>query len=1460
MTLHRTLFSWLLLFLFGFSSTLFAGFTEVKLRLPQYSVIDALQDKQGYLWLATGTGLARYDGYNLKVYQQQVDDKNSLPANLLMALFEDNQENLWVGTANGIARLNKETDQFKRYLTTIGATESDFNAFQVFYQTPEGVLLVGGRNGLFRYDALADAFFEITYKDQSIGVVWRVAEQQGEIWIASDSGLAVLDAEWQVSIKASEPVQDWIVHDESLWLSSGSWQSPYVYALDHAPVLQWPNFRRFFRDASGQAWTYGEAGLAKLLSNGELSWQFVDMEVFHLHETAQGELLISGNKGVYRFDSIAAYWQAIPIKTINKQNPVERLFETHDGTVFAVQGQGGLARWVPTAQKFVHYQPPLLQAYDSRGNNVVRHVYEQLTADGKILWLSTRQVAKKLFLTADDKEIAKTELFELPVADKSYVNFHAVQPLASKQILVATARGLYWLNEETGFYTFAELNALLPLSTAQQSLVEHAEVFQFYKDETCLWLLTNAGFGCASLDAMDIHHWFSSDEYPFLKNNNLHNAFRAKDGALWLSGTNGVIRFDPTKVSFQHFSHDPSDSNSLAHNWVHGVWQTANDTFWLATREGGLNRLIWQENQPTQWQRFGRKDGLPSEVIYGILGDESGWLWLSTSQGIVRIHSETYEVRAYQPEDGVQSDEFNFSVMHVGQNGRLYFGGINGVNGFNPPEVVDNAVTPIIRLASWAIHDKAELISDVLSVPISLAYNQNHLSFDYVGLHFADPGRITYQYWLEGADVGWVDAGIDRSARYGALKPGQYHFWVKAANPDAVWSEPVLLKSFIIKPHPLLSPWAWACYLFLLLTFLWMYKRFRDATEYSLRLKVAQGVAREAALGHHLRVQFEHTIHEMRTPLMRLATHAERSSETLSKLTISPQTISLNNALKAMLQAQQELQLLVENQQRLEELKLRYEHHPVAIAGNIAVTSECMRLKHYADEKCIEFSWQLEDIYLQLIPGVLELITAHLVGNAIKYCQKGACIEVSLTACKTLALLTVKDNGSGIKPDDLPNIFIRHYRGAGAENIPGKGEGLFLVKTCVDNAGGYIEVESKAEQGSCFKVLLPLAQQQFASEAKLSAAVNGVVAEEGGYKAAHVEINVAEECALTSERQAIVPSSTEVSAIAKTIKNKELIGVTSFKVLLVEDNQGLREDLITLLSAHYQCVAASSAQEGMALAKQYLPDVILSDVMMEQKNSGLILLEYLKNTLETSHIPVVLLTALADQQSQLKGYQYQANAYLTKPASDAAILACVATQLAQSARLTMAVRAAIKQERLLAMAKGDRVKVEDTVAVVQAHSAKRSRQNEAINANSTEQLVADSALVSAKNKANAVRVPTPDADIFTAKLQGVFSSCYNQPNVKVADIAKAFYKSESELQRKCKDYTGESVAALLQKYRYQQACKLLSQHSPQFSIEQVAEQSGFGTVRTMQRTFNQLSGQSPLQFRQQHEGKRFEYN
>ncbi|MDP5137339.1 ATP-binding protein [Rheinheimera baltica] len=1367
-----------------------AAFSEVQLRLPQYSVIDALEDKSGYLWLATGTGLVRYDGYSLITYLKQVDDNHSLPANLVTALFEDNLSQLWLGTANGIARFVPQSNNFIRYLHKPDATERDDNSYLAFWQTESGLLLAGGRNGLFYFHAANNRFEELLLNGKSVLGVWKIAQQQGAVWIASDSGLMQLDEQLSLSLIEAEPVRDWIKLEEQLWVASGSAQKPVIRLLGTNTVVEQPGLRRFYRDASDRVWAFGEAGLVQLQTDGTVKWSFQQAEVFALMQTRSGDLLLGGNRGIYRYHGAEQGWQAMVQSATNKQNPVDRLFETADGTVFAVQGQSGLLRWVPTATKFAHYQPPLLQQFDSRGNNVVRHIYETEENQATVLWLSTRAVAKKLTLNADNTAIVSTDMFQLPVADSSYVDFHAIQPLQSNKLLVATAKGLYWLDPHSGDYTFATLNEQLPPSRQPYGLAANAEVFNFYLDDKCLWLLSDAGLGCAERDGSGIKYWFDTTTYPAFADNRLYSTYTAWDGALWLSGTKGVSRFNPADNSIVHFQHQPGNANALAHNWVHGVWQTGIDTYWVATREGGVNKLIWQPGQPAVWQRFGRQQGLPSDVIYGILGDNAGWLWLSTSQGLVRIHSETLEVRAYQPEDGVQSDEFNFSVMHLGQSGRFYFGGINGVNGFLPEQVQDNRVAPIVRLAAWAIHDRAVPLANANENTFALAHHDNHLSFDYVGLHYADPARITYQYKLAGVDKLWVQAGTDRHARYGALKPGHYQFWVKAANPDGVWSEPALLKTFIIRPHPLLTPWAFGCYALFVLALLLWYKRFRDSTEHSLRLRVQQGVAREAALSHHLRVQFEHTVHEMRTPLMRLASHSEHSLALLPDLTTTlekPTLDKLGRSLQIISTAQAELQQLVDNQQKLEELKLQYGQQPVAIAAVAVLQAECSRLQHYAAEQNINLSWHSDELQLWLIPGFLELIVSQLLGNALKYCPAGSSVSLSLKQTQQHALLQVEDNGPGIAPADLAHIFIRHYRSASSENIAGNGEGLFLVKTCVEIAGGRITVENLPAGGCRFCVFLPLATTETTSEAVKQSYT-------GSAKS---------------------PSTfTQADGFTAPQLPSDVTG--QHKVLIVEDNDGLREDLMQLLSPQYHCTCASSLTDAMTLAITLLPDVILSDVMMQQKDSGLQLLASLKSTLQTSHIPVVLLTALGDQHSLARGYQYQASAYLTKPASNAAILACIATQLAQNARLTQAVRHALQQNP-----------------------------QEATATNTT---AADAAV----NAAPKPEQENDNARLFSAKLQGVLSSCFMQPELKVADIARAFYKSESELQRKCRSFTGMSVSAVLQQYRYQQVCKLLLQSSPRLSIEQIAEQCGFGSARSLQRVFKQLYGNSPQHYRQQH--------
>ncbi len=1355
-----------------------ADFRYLDLRLPQNSVLDILQDQQGYIWLATGTGLARYDGYRLQTFLHNPDDPNSLSQNLILKLLQDSDGNIWIATNNGISRY-RDGEGFRRYLFQPGATEqSSSHRFETLYIDPNGQLWAGSVQGLFWYNAAADQFIAVTLPAAISATVHKIRwqDKDNSLWFSGSFGLARLQPDTMQTelLYGQHWVSDWL-HDnqQRLWLSIGNPHIPgsslllqFASVLPNTTPLQYQtDVYSFRRDSHGQHWGYGHNSLFRILPDGQLRhYQLSEGNhlVYGWLETADGQLLVTANKTVYRYRREADDFIAMTIAAKATFNNVDRLFQTSDGTVLLSTGQSGLYQWAPYARKFQHIIAPEQQLAAQLPFMAGLHVVRLILEEPEQLWLGSG--SGHLLRARPVPQHGQTDAdWQSYLTPDRMVSVHSLYRTGSGRLVLGKSDGLYQWDDISQQFNLSPLQAVLPQNISHwPAPTPVAQVLDIKQDQHCLWLATNAGLGCADADASRMLRWYDSSQYPAFDNNYLWRIYIARDGALWLASTQGLLRFNPQTAELLQFQHDPANANSLAHNWVHGIWQSADNEFWLATREGGLNRLLWQPGARPQWQRFGIKDGLPTEVLYGILGDDAGMLWLSSSQGIFRFNPKDYSVRAYQLEDGLQSDEFNFSVSHIGPSGRFYFGGVSGINAFFPEQVQDNPVAPRLQLSGLSVNDQPFNLAasgQPLPLQLQLSHQQNHLAFDVLALHYADPARIQYAWQLQGADNDWVQAGTGRQARYGALPPGKYQFWLKAANPDGVWSEPQLMLSLQIKPHPLLSLWAYIGYALLVLAAIWRYKVWRDQTEAYLQSQITQGIGREAALQQHLRLQFEYTAHEMCTPLMRLGTQLSRSHTALSSQNLDAAQLCLQKAETA----QQELQRLIKRQLELEELKLQQGDTAVHLAARPVIDAELQRYRPYAEENGQQLSAELSDATLYAMPGVLELVCSNLLGNAIKYTPPGGQIRLQLGQQPPWLQLTVTDNGPGIPLAEQQKVFLRHYRLAGQQHIAGSGEGLFLIKSCVENAGGQIELHSEPGQGCCFTVRLPCGDASQISTPRHAGRLQPL-------------------------------ADTVLAAAPLPPRHPQRGAIGSETVLLVEDDPGLRDDITDLLTLHYHCLVADSGATGLQLARQHLPDIIISDVMMEQKDSGFSLLAELKSHIDTSHIPVVLLTALNDEQNRYRGMRYQADAYLSKPTSEQAILASLETLLNQCWRLGEHIRRAL-------------------------HSASQQ----------PEQLT--------------------EAECLNAKLQGIFQHIYSSPNARVEDIAAAFGKSRSVLQGMVKQHLATDLKESLRAYRFQQMLSLLQQKTNTCSIEQIAEQCGFGSMRSVQHYFKKRLNMSPQQYR-----------
>jgi signal transduction histidine kinase/ligand-binding sensor domain-containing protein/DNA-binding NarL/FixJ family response regulator len=1327
-------------------------FQKVDVALPQNSVLTMVQDQRDYLWLGTGTGLVRYDGKHSEIFLHDADDPYSLPQNMVHKLLLASDGSLWIGTANGVSQYRE--GRFFNYLQQDGATERSQNFFYSIEEDSAGTLWVAGNDGVYWFDKEQNTFLPLLHQGKQLTRVFKLSKQGSKVFVAGDSGLLAVDSHSKsIEILAAKPVIDWVqLSATQIWLLSGDYSKTQLFkktGQELSFINATGDIQRLFVGVDKTLWLSGNDGLAQLTAEGKIipfelgGKSFGSYAVHDMFNSSHGHVLISSTAGIFSYDTKTKQFVPVSIDDSGLTSVVERFYQLRDGTIWLSTGQSGLYKWSPNAVKFTHYNPEKADSLSSIGGRGVRAVLEEKYQGQHFVWIGTASIIKRLTLAKDGVSVLKTEYFPLSDDAALYLDVHAFFRLADGRFLVSTTEGIVELSAVSNQTRRAPLNDVLKSVEAKAALNEPLHVLDIQRSASCIWITTNAGFGCIADDLSSVLQWYGPSDYPELAGNWLYRMTIARNGDFWLSSTKGLIRFNPLTLYLNMFQ--SGGVNSLSHNWVHGVWQQDDSIFWVATREGGLNKLVLDKDGNANWQRFGRRDGLPSDVIYAVLGDAEGNLWCSSSEGIFRLNPNTWGVRSYKLRDGLQSNEFNFSVSHIGPSGRLFFGGVNGVNAFFPSMVVDNAVAPKVGLVAVTVNEHPLSSAFESAQSFEFTHDQNHLAFFFRGLHFVDPDAVRYSYTLKGVDTDWSSAVAEDYARYGALPAGNYSFWVKAQNPDGYWSDPAKLFEFKILPHPLLTLWALLFYVVTVVFCVSLYVFRQRKKQKWLQQEIVLGVERELGLTRHLKLQFEHTAHELRTPIINLGVRLQMAMEAVA----AGDSQAGQQHLLSVKQRVKDMEDIVSSHLLIEEMKLDANLQITNLAAKPAVERTIARFRALQNTEQQVVS-ELMDVWVKTLPGVIELILSNLLSNALKY---GALnITVSLSSTSESVVLTVTDDGDGIATDDQKLIFLKHYRCLQHENIEGTGNGLFQVKACLDDIGGEIRLHSERGLGAEFVVKLPL-----------------------GLKP-----------------ESWTNHDEKPSISAQEIRNS---GDKCFppKLLLVEDNLQLQESMQQLLSRHYSCSVLNSVEHAFDYIKLHQPELVITDVMMEVPDSGLQLLAQLKNSAETSHIPVVLYSALGDQSSIARGYEMLADVYVTKSSDPEVLLAAVKNVIQQR--------------------------------VIQTRQFSQALQ-----------------LVSNKQSQGG-------NNVIQRKLESIFDKCYTNPSTRLEDIANEFCKSPSQLNRIVKELYGVTAMDALLRYRLEKAKWMLVDHDCLLSVEAISSECGFGSIKTLQRQFQTYLGLSPTEYR-----------
>jgi signal transduction histidine kinase/ligand-binding sensor domain-containing protein/DNA-binding response OmpR family regulator len=1193
--------------------------------LSQNAVYTIHQDTLGYIWFGTKDGLNRYDGHNFKVYRHDPFDTESLSSNYITVISEDSRSILWLGTRNGGLNIfNPSTEQNVRVFLDSRIDKDNPNIeILAIENDSEGNIWVGTKgDGVFKLTPSGDFPYQLNIvqfarqenektglNSNNINCIY--VDNPNTLWLGTDQGLEKFDALTARSeyffIDIRNPSQDEnpfdkqitsVFRDENqnLWLGTltgmvkfNDQDNSYKLVPHKFATYRygWGSITEIIEDNSGFLWLASPAGLMKF-DKSLNSYQYFEHEPFNL-ESLSYNIITS----LY-IDRTGILWAGTPGMGINIYDPKLDRFKTLRREKDAISIYSGFS---------------------------IRSISEDVKGN---LWISSTVL---FYYDHQKKELIN---FENPLADSEEFGNTTVWSMLSAQ------DGTMWFASDEGIFNY-DLNTKIPVHYKHDVSVPHSlpqkSVYDVYEDRhNNIWVATENYLSKLSDQEKGVfksYRYNNSPVYNIQVNPVIH---QDEEGLFWLGTKNGLICFDYENEQFTTYLNDPDDKASLNNNHIKSICADPFEPekfLWIGTDGGGLN-LFDIKNK--KFSHYTVDNGLPNNVIYGILPDETGNLWMSTNKGLSRFNIQAEEFRNYDVMDGLQSNEFNTGAYFRSTKGELFFGGINGLNHFFPEDIRDNPYKPNLVITKIQVqnHRNSDNFQEVEYIdylahsgPVILSHKHDIINFEFASLDFSVPEKNQYAYKLENYNDTWINAGSKNTASFTHLSPGVYTFRVKGTNNDGLWAENEAVVTFNISPPWWLTWWAICIYGIITLSSLLMIRRYelnRLKLKNELMLeKVETDTLRNLdQLKSHF---FANISHEFRTPLTLIIGHAENLFSTIkeSKLKTKLNTIKQNS--QRLLNLINELLDLSKLENGSMELNEK-QYNIVSFLKNLFFSFES-----FSEKKNIQlnFHTELQNLPVVFDQGKMEKIFINLFSNALKFTPANGTINLSLSKSDYDKVeIRLKDTGIGIPEDQLSKIFDRFFQADSSFNreYEGTGIGLSLTKELIELHKGSIQAKSEEGKGTEFIITFPCGKIDVSR------------------KMDENELKMPESFSLKEtliESTSIIP----VTGQAQSNGDREII-------LVVEDNQDVRAYIKENLEENYHILEAQNGNEGFQTANQHLPDLIITDVMMPHTD-GYQFSKEIRGSEKTSHIPIVMLTAKAGMEDKLEGLETGIDAFLTKP-------------------------------------------------------------------------------------------------------------------------------------------------------------------------------------------------------------------
>ncbi len=1196
-----------------------------------------MQDHTGYMWFGTNNGLNRYDGNCMVKYFNETENLNSLKASVIHCIYEDSKSNLWVGTwGGGLSLYNREQDNFITYMHESGNERSlGNNDIWSIYEDSNGNLWICTQKGLDRFDYETQTFekhlddLDITVESADLrhSAFTSITEgPDGFLWISLlRNGVLMYDPEARKlcrhlkheegnsnSLSTNEIVKLYTDREGNVWFCS------HIGALERVYVRQ------------------GNITIEKYFKGND-SYSLSDDRINFITQDSRGKMWIGTeyglnilNKSTGRIDKY--FYNAEDDYSLSG-NHLFTAFISRNGIIWIGTSDAGISIYDPWKWRFSKGFSFINNAIEHNKKSV-KSIY--MDSDAR-LWIGTDYGLNKI------NTIGELEVVYSSNSVSSGLGRGGVSGLVqdwNKNLWVGTwGDGLHkYDSKKDRFIKYDHLGLKDPnIRTMEQDYSGNILMgttfgyFVFFnpRDETFFEYL------CLDADS--------------LKGSAVVSISPDRDGSVWIGmyENGGILRLNPDTREAKRFYKNNQPNKSLSSNNVLSLLND-DDHIWIGTKNG-LNRLNKKNGRVEVWNE---KDGLPARAILCIEKDKSGFLWLSTITGLTKYNPQSGEIFNYNYEDGVLE---NCIVSFKDRNNEYYFGGMNGIFNFNPAEIQSNPYTPPVILSNLYIFNSVILpgqnnspLKKHINETEAFTLKHHHSSFSiaFSSLNYTLPQKNKYRYKLQGFDSEWVNAGTRNRAYYSNLKPGRYTFMVQGSNNDGLWNKESKVVNIRVLPAPWATWWAYSFYFILILSLILLLRFFivsRQNLKSQLFLEKIQHekdfeLSKKSRELQEMKLQFYTNIsHEFRTPLTLILGPMEKILNSAKGSEIESSIVLVQRNAQRLLRLIN--QILDLSMIEADFMKLRLIKDDVV--KFIATVVEAFNLK--AERLNIDYTFKYErsKAIVYFDDDKLEKIIYNLLSNAFKYTPNGGRIEAGISfeteadqynnkgdeeKIKYL-IFSVRDSGKGILHDEKNRIFDYFYRSDKKRSSGSSGLGLSLVNELIRIMQGTIELKDTGDQpGSWFEFRIPVFKDAFESVE--------IIEKNNEFDEVMNDILLTETPAQTQDRKIFSGDD---------LKRKNLP-----LVLVVEDNQDMREYISKSLSHFYRILEAADGKEGFRLAVEEIPDLIVSDIMMPDVD-GVALNRMIKNNEKTSHVPVILLTAKSSMESRIEGIKTGADDYIVKP-------------------------------------------------------------------------------------------------------------------------------------------------------------------------------------------------------------------